>query len=97
MKRFLEKFAYKIRSRAREIHETNFSTSIRMDDVERSLFLATRERGSNKWRNYTRDELEAMDEDDFDMLGIGSESEEEEAEMTLTPTKSTPKARERRR
>ena len=37
-KRFLEKFAYKIRCRAREMHETNFSTSICMDDVERSIF-----------------------------------------------------------
>ena len=39
LKRFMDRFAYRIRKQARDIHETRFSTAIRMDDAQQSLYL----------------------------------------------------------
>ena len=93
LKRYLEKFAYRVRNRARTVHKTKFSTSIRMDDVEMSLYLATRERGQDKWRHYTKVELEELD-DDLEKLDASeeeSESEEDEMEETIRKRNSTPR------
>ena len=101
LKRYLEKFAYKIRTKAKEVHNTKFSTSIRMDDVEMSLFLATREKGLEKWKHYTRSQLEAMDEDfgtEEDNKGNSEDSEGESfglmnATVTSTPTRERSRAK----
>ena len=63
LKRYLDSFAYRVRKRAREVHDTRFSTAIRMDDINRTLYLATREQGSEEWLHYTRAELETLDDD----------------------------------
>ena len=86
LKRYLEKFAFKVRERARTVHKTKFSTSIRMDDGEMSLYIATRQVGHEKWNNYRKEELEQMDED-FNRKPAGEDSDkEEDSDVTLTPT-----------
>ena len=102
LKRYLEKFAYKVRSKARDIHKTKYSTSIRMDDGEMSLYLAIREKGTEEWKRYTKEHLEGLDdnlEPVPDTEGEGEEEEEEDgfedSEDTLTPQKATPVRRTR--
>ena len=78
-----------------------------MDDIKRTLYLATREQGSEEWLHYTREELENLDDDllrrneqeEVEMEGGDEEGEEEfeedEFEETIqeTPSKaSTPMA-----
>ena len=41
LKKYMDHFAFKVRRHTRVSHQTKFSTSIRMDDVERTLYLAT--------------------------------------------------------
>ena len=92
LKRYMEKFAYRVRNRARTVHKTKFSTSIRMDDVEMSLYLAVRERGQDEWKHYTKMELEELD-DDLEQLDAleGSESDEDDMEATIRRWDSTPR------
>ena len=61
LKRYLERFAYKVRKYARDAHETRFSTSIRMDDIEQTLYLATREAGESDWIFYSKEDLKDLD------------------------------------
>ena len=61
LKRYLDRFAYKVRRHAKVSHQTKFSTSIRMDDVERTLYLATREAGESDWIYYSREDLKDLD------------------------------------
>ena len=97
LKRYLEKFAFKIRTKAKTVHKTKFSTSIRMDDLEMSLFLATREKGTERWKHYTRGQLELMDKD-FGMEEDGEEEGDSEGDsfdsmnttVTSTPTRGRP-------
>ena len=60
LKRYLDRFAFKVRRHAREAHETRFSTSVRMDDIEQTLYLATREAGEADWIFYNKDDLKPL-------------------------------------
>ena len=40
LKRYLDRFAFKVCRHARDAHQTKFSTSVRMDDIERTLYLS---------------------------------------------------------
>ena len=67
-----------------------------MDDSEMFLYLATKQKGEEKWNYYTKEDLERLDkemngkeESDDDM----GETEEDEFEGTLTSrTDRTPEA-----
>ena len=63
LNRYLERFAYRVRKRGREVHDSKFSTAIRMDDADSTLLLAIREQGNDGWDHYNRDELEQLDDD----------------------------------
>ena len=88
LKKFLDRFAYRVRKRARDIHETRFSTAIRMDDEVQSLFLAVREQGEEDWMHYTKEEIEDMDGDLTEIRGgFGNETLNETVNR---PKQSTP-------
>ena len=61
LKSYMDRFAYKVRKHAREAHQTKFSTSIRMDDIEQTLYLATRESGEEEWIYYSKHKLKDLD------------------------------------
>ena len=52
LKRFLDSFAYRIRTNARENNE-KVSTSVRLDDADQTLVLAVKNRKDNTWKSYT--------------------------------------------
>ena len=64
-----------------------------------SLYLAVREKGTEKWKHYTKEHLEGLDENLEPVSETDGEEEEdfEDSEDTLTPTKkSTPMSNRQR-
>ena len=61
LRRYLDKFAYKVRRHARVSHRTKLSMSIHMDDIEQTLYLATREAGESDWIFYSQEDLKDLD------------------------------------
>ena len=60
LKRYLDNFAFKIRSHARENNLGKVSTSVRLEDSEQTLVLAVRQPDS-AWKSYTREDLRSLD------------------------------------
>ena len=82
LKRQLENQAFMIRASARKAG-TRTSTSIRLEDVKKTLVLAVRGEADENWITYTLEELQQLGPD----LNP-EEEEEEEEEETDTPRSS---------